>query len=90
MSRAGQFASILIGALVRCYQLFLSPVLGTNCRYEPSCSHYTHESVHQHGPVRGLWLGTRRILRCHPWGGAGYDPVPEPEPAAARRRAGCR
>ena len=78
MSRVGQLLSILIRALIRGYQLFLSPVLGANCRYEPSCSHYASEAVRMHGPLRGLWLGTRRILRCHPWGGAGYDPVPQP------------
>ncbi len=81
MSPVGQFLSILIRALIRGYQLFLSPVLGANCRYEPTCSHYAMEAVRAHGPLRGVWLGGRRILRCHPWGGAGYDPVPEPAPS---------
>jgi len=46
------------------------------CRYLPTCSVYTYEAVETHGPVKGLFLGTRRVLRCHPWGGHGYDPVP--------------
>lgn len=85
MSRVGQIASFLIRALIRAYQLFLSPVLGANCRYAPSCSQYAAEAVRTHGPIRGLWLATRRILRCHPWAGAGYDPVPAPPKRATGR-----
>lgn len=67
---------ILIGA-VRAYQWTLSPVLPMSCRYEPSCSHYACEAVQRHGAIRGAMLAVMRIGRCHPWGGCGYDPVPE-------------
>ena len=61
---------------VRFYQLAISPMLPPSCRYVPTCSQYTIEALRKHGPVKGLWLAVRRILRCHPWGGSGYDPVP--------------
>lgn len=67
----------LVWGLIRGYQLFISPVLPMSCRYAPSCSAYAAEAVQKHGVVRGGWLGLKRILRCHPWGGWGYDPVPE-------------
>lgn len=66
----------LIG-LVRVYQWTLSSWLPPRCRYQPSCSDYAIGALRRFGPVRGGWLATRRILRCHPWGGSGYDPVPE-------------
>jgi putative membrane protein insertion efficiency factor len=67
----------LVRGLIRLYQLFLSPILGNNCRFQPTCSHYGMEALERHGLFRGGWLTMRRILRCHPWGGMGYDPVPE-------------
>jgi putative membrane protein insertion efficiency factor len=66
---------ILVG-LVKLYQLLVSPYLPASCRYHPGCSAYAAEAITAHGPLRGLWLAGRRILRCHPWGGMGYDPVP--------------
>jgi hypothetical protein len=69
---------ILIG-VIRGYQLFLSPMLGSNCRYYPSCSHYTQEALEKHGALRGSWLGIKRICRCHPWHEGGVDLVPEPK-----------
>lgn len=63
-------------APIRLYQWTLSPLLGVNCRYAPSCSAYAAEAIATHGPVKGPWLAIRRIARCHPWGGSGYDPVP--------------
>jgi putative membrane protein insertion efficiency factor len=69
-------SAILRGA-IRIYQLLLAPVLGSNCRYWPSCSHYASEAIARHGAARGSKLAAQRILRCHPWGGAGgVDPVP--------------
>lgn len=62
--------------LVRAYQVTLSPLFGDCCRFTPSCSNYMIEALTVHGPVKGAWLGLRRILRCHPFGKKGYDPVP--------------
>ncbi|MAR55708.1 MAG: membrane protein insertion efficiency factor YidD [Rickettsiales bacterium] len=61
---------------VRLYQWVISPLLPVSCRFAPSCSHYMIEAVTRHGPWRGTWLGLKRIGRCHPLGGSGYDPVP--------------
>ena len=61
---------------IRGYQLFVAPIVPPSCRYYPSCSHYAAEAVQRHGLRRGLGLAVRRVLRCHPWGGSGYDPVP--------------
>lgn len=63
-------------ALVWLYRLLVSPWLGNNCRFEPSCSQYALEALREHGAFRGTWLTVKRIGRCHPWGGSGYDPVP--------------
>jgi putative membrane protein insertion efficiency factor len=63
-------------ALIRGYQLTLSPFLGGACRFEPSCSAYAREAIECHGAGRGSWLALRRLSRCHPFGGAGLDPVP--------------
>ena len=65
--------------LVRGYQLLISPFLGNNCRYMPSCSAYTLEAIDKWGPWRGLWMGLRRVARCHPFHEGGYDPVPDPD-----------
>jgi putative membrane protein insertion efficiency factor len=62
--------------LVWLYRKLLSPLLGANCRFEPTCSAYAEEALRTHGGLRGGWLSLRRICRCHPWGGSGYDPVP--------------
>jgi uncharacterized protein len=67
----------LLRGLIRSYQLLVSPLLGNNCRFEPSCSHYAAEAIARHGPWRGTGLAIWRVLRCNPWGGSGYDPVPE-------------
>lgn len=70
------FAWPLLG-LVWLYRLLLSPWLGQHCRYTPSCSQYALDALRMHGAFRGTWLLAKRIGRCHPWGGSGYDPVPE-------------
>ena len=68
-------AKPLIG-LVRLYRLAISPWLGGNCRYQPTCSTYAIEALQTYGALRGGWLAAKRIARCNPWGGSGYDPVP--------------
>jgi hypothetical protein len=72
---SGVSTRILV-ALVHAYRLLLRPVLGGSCRFTPSCSSYAIEALERHGAVRGTWLSLRRILRCHPFHPAGYDPVP--------------
>ncbi|ATA77602.1 membrane protein insertion efficiency factor YidD [Capnocytophaga canimorsus] len=62
--------------LVRFYQLFISPFTPSACRYAPTCSQYTLEALKKHGLFKGGYLAIKRIARCHPWGGSGYDPVP--------------
>ncbi|HEV2189574.1 MAG TPA: membrane protein insertion efficiency factor YidD [Stellaceae bacterium] len=70
-------ANVMLRVAIRVWQLLLAPVLPPSCRYLPSCSHYADEAISRHGAVRGSWLALRRICRCHPWGGSGYDPVPD-------------
>ena len=80
---AGRHITKAAIALIRVYQLFFSPLKGmlfgtaSCCRFTPSCSCYAMEAFRAHGLLRGIVLAARRILRCHPWGGAGHDPVPE-------------
>ena len=64
---------------IKFYQQSISPMFPPACRYTPTCSQYAVEAITVHGPLKGLWLSIRRILRCHPWGGHGYDPVPPRE-----------
>jgi putative membrane protein insertion efficiency factor len=71
----GLVGTVMRGA-IRGYQLFISPILPGSCRYWPSCSAYGMTAIERHGPIRGGWLTLRRFLRCNPWGGWGYDPVP--------------
>ena len=66
----------ILCAPIHIYQRYISPLTPPACRFTPTCSQYALEALRKHGPLRGLYLAVRRILRCHPWGGSGYDPVP--------------
>jgi hypothetical protein len=103
-SRKARFYSALmvrlLRFLIRTYQCTLSPLFGflagpnSGCRFTPTCSAYFLEAVETHGVLEGSWLGLKRLARCHPWGGAGYDPVPTPtdggRAASLTRLAGCQ
>jgi putative membrane protein insertion efficiency factor len=65
-----------VNLALRLYKVTLSPLIGSHCRFSPTCSVYTAQALIDHGPVRGTILGVRRVCRCNPWGGSGYDPVP--------------
>jgi putative membrane protein insertion efficiency factor len=75
----------LVIGLIRVYQWLLSPFLGANCRFYPTCSHYAAEAVRTHGSLKGLWLALRRVGRCHPWHPGGVDPVPPARSARSIR-----
>lgn len=79
--RAGFGPAGAAQTLIRVYQKLLSPSLGLNCRYQPTCSHYAYEAIGRFGLFRGVWMGIRRIGRCHPMHEGGFDPVPEREEA---------
>ena len=70
-------AAIALG-LLRVYKIFLSPLFTGSCRFSPSCADYMSEAIQVHGAAKGIWLGTRRLARCHPLGSHGVDPVPRP------------
>jgi len=84
VSPAEAVRALLLG-LIRLYQVTLSPWLGRQCRYDPTCSKYAAEALERHGVRRGVWLAAKRLGRCHPWGRSGYDPVPALEGPPARR-----
>ncbi len=71
-----QILSLPFILLIKIYQWVISPLLGPKCRYTPTCSNYAAEALKKHGLFKGMWLSVKRISRCHPWGGHGYDPVP--------------
>ena len=71
-----KFFSLIFIIPIKIYQILISPLLGPSCRFTPTCSQYTIEAIQKYGPLKGGWLGFKRILRCHPWGGCGHDPVP--------------
>lgn len=80
--------ALALSALVHIYRWTLSPFVGRNCRFEPTCSNYALEALSRHGAIRGGWLTLRRLARCHPWGGWGYDPVPASEAFRSRKAGG--
>jgi len=69
------FAAVFL-FIIKTYQYLISPILGKSCRFTPTCSHYGVEAITKHGPFKGGWLTLKRIGRCNPWGGHGFDPVP--------------
>ncbi|MDN6281289.1 MAG: membrane protein insertion efficiency factor YidD [Psychroflexus sp.] len=71
------FIKFILQFLIKGYQLLISPLLGQNCRFQPTCSHYAKEAIEKHGSLKGLKLAFIRISKCHPWGSSGFDPVPE-------------
>ena len=76
MKTIGRVLALPLRGLVWVYRNAISPLIGANCRYQPTCSAYAEEALRRHGAFKGGWLALRRIGRCHPWGGSGYDPVP--------------
>ncbi len=77
MDRLARAIGRLLVLPIRAYQRFISPLLGDRCRFYPSCSEYMARAITKHGPLRGAYLGTRRLIRCHPWNPGGFDDVPE-------------
>ncbi|MES3019228.1 MAG: membrane protein insertion efficiency factor YidD [Bacteroidota bacterium] len=69
------FANLFL-LIIKIYQTLISPILPKSCRFTPTCSHYGVEAIKKHGPFKGGWMTLKRIGRCNPWGGSGYDPVP--------------
>lgn len=76
LHRLSRFIGWLLCLPIVFYQRCISPFTPPSCRFTPTCSEYARQAIIKHGPLRGTWLALRRILRCHPWGGSGYDPVP--------------
>jgi len=76
LKAASRFLAEMLVLPIRFYQRCISPLTPPSCRFTPTCSQYAVEALRKHGPLRGSWLALRRLLRCHPLGGSGYDPVP--------------
>jgi putative membrane protein insertion efficiency factor len=84
-----QFAKLITLRVLRAYQWAISPLFPPACRYVPTCSEYAMEAVERYGPLRGGWITLGRILRCHPLGGSGYDPVVKIHPAQKNSESSC-
>jgi len=74
------FVTTALKLPIRFYQIVISPLIGPRCRFAPTCSDYAMEAITTHGPISGIWLAAKRLARCHPWGGSGFDPVPRATP----------
>lgn len=77
VDRAATALRVIVLLALRGYSYFISPLLGNHCRFYPSCSHYARQAVERHGVIVGVWLGLKRLARCHPWQAGGVDPVPD-------------
>jgi putative membrane protein insertion efficiency factor len=77
MSLVSKFVTIILFAIIRIYQLVISPLSPPSCRFLPSCSGYMIEAIRTHGPYKGVVLGCKRLVKCHPFGACGFDPVPK-------------
>lgn len=77
VERISRLCRLSFIGLIKLYRLFISPILGQHCRFYPSCSQYTMDAIASRGVVMGIYLGCRRLCRCHPWHPGGYDPAPE-------------
>jgi putative membrane protein insertion efficiency factor len=86
MSTIGRVLAGPLLGIVWLYRNAISPLLGANCRFQPTCSAYAEEALRRYGAFKGGWLALRRIARCHPWGSSGYDPVPGTDPEHDARR----
>lgn len=73
----GSFFKKLLILPIRFYQVAISPLIGPSCRFTPTCSHYMIQAIQEWGPIKGTWLGIKRIAKCHPWGPHGHDPIPK-------------
>ena len=76
MTTPSRILKAILLAPIWIYQHAISPYTPASCRFTPTCSEYMRQAIIKHGPLGGLWLGIKRLMRCHPWGGSGYDPVP--------------
>jgi len=77
LAKFGKAMRKILLLIIRGYQIVLSPLMGQDCRFYPTCSCYAHTAIERHGALKGVYLAVRRILRCHPWHPGGMDPVPE-------------
>jgi len=76
MKKTLQWLGLPFIGLIKLYQWVISPMIGPKCRFTPTCSSYAIQALQKHGLIKGLWLAVKRISRCHPWGGSGWDPIP--------------
>ncbi len=84
-SKSPSFLTKALLKIIAVYRYILSPLLGSNCRYYPSCSAFTQEAIIKHGAIKGGWIGLKRLLRCHPFHPGGYDPVPQPTESTSQK-----
>jgi putative membrane protein insertion efficiency factor len=89
MRRLVALPALMLRLAIRVYQLFIAPLLGPRCRFHPSCSSYAAEAITRYGALYGVWLAVKRVLRCHPWGDSGYDPVPLNLTASDKAHTSC-